>query len=92
MRPNQYIGLESVERPSSPASRWILNYPQLLAQVNISNPSQVLADESRNWQASRGSIDSKVLVTLDVGEMRRFWGAFAECSHLDLDYCTIPHN
>lgn len=67
-RPNQFIGLDKVERGQVTYPPFA-NYPALLTQVDASNPNYVYSDDPLRWKTSRGSIspdDRRVLLTATV--------------------------
>ncbi|EPQ55669.1 hypothetical protein GLOTRDRAFT_115949 [Gloeophyllum trabeum ATCC 11539] len=73
-RPNQFIGLDKVERGQVTYTPFA-NYPALLTQVDASNPNYVYSDDPLRWKTSRGSIspdDRRVLLTATVSTIAQF--------------------
>ncbi|KZT21747.1 hypothetical protein NEOLEDRAFT_1098772, partial [Neolentinus lepideus HHB14362 ss-1] len=55
-RPNQFIGLDRIERQTPPISREFVNYPFLLTQIDSSRPAYVYADNPKGHMTFRGYI------------------------------------
>lgn len=81
-RPSQFIGFDSIARPSPPFPRSFDTFPILLAQVDRDDPERVFEDDMRRHMTRAGTVnpeDRRVLVDLSV------------CPHLSVssfDFCT----
>ena len=68
-RPNQYIALDTVKRPSPPRAREFIKYPLVMMQINSSAPNQVFSDDPMRWLSLSGMLspeDRRLLVSPTV--------------------------
>lgn len=68
-RPSQFIGLDTVARPSPPIPRNITIYPTVLAQIDEQNPDMVFDDDPKHYTRRVGTIsleDRRVQITDSV--------------------------
>lgn len=68
-RPSPFIGLEKLRRPTPPESRTLLNYPQIIAQIDAQYPNKVFDDDPRRYMSHTGYVspeDRRVLITPSV--------------------------
>ena len=72
-RPNQYIGLDEIQRPVPPVSRQLNTYPILLSLVDAASPDTVFDDDFAAQMVHSGFItpdDRRVRVTSTVSPFK----------------------
>lgn len=75
-RPSQYIGFDTISRPSPPSPRNFTNYPILSAQIDGAQPHKVFESDLRRFMALSGTVypDDKKMVI--AGQVRIIARAF----------------
>ena len=75
-RPNQFIGLDRIKRPSPPEPKTTTNYPIVLAVVDSEKPSGVFSDDPKRHMTWKGMIspeERKVEVSKTVCFTSYLW-------------------
>lgn len=65
-RPNQYVGLEKVQRPTPPEPRNFTNYPLVILPIDSANPKKVFDHDPKRHSSQVGTItpeERRVVVT-----------------------------
>lgn len=65
-RPNQYIGLEKVPRPTPVIAKSFTNYPIVILPVDSEDPQKVFDHEPMRYSSQVGTItpeDKRVVIT-----------------------------
>ncbi|KAF8155878.1 hypothetical protein B0H34DRAFT_675988 [Crassisporium funariophilum] len=74
-RPSPFIGLEKIKRPAHPTPRTLINYPQIIAQVDSANKHKVFDDDPKRFMSHTGFVspeDRRVKITKTVSTITQF--------------------
>ena len=69
-RPNQFMGLELLDRPSPPVPQEFTTYPLLLQLINKADPRHVYSDDPKRFESWNDTVppeDKPVVITPQVG-------------------------
>ncbi|KAG6873899.1 hypothetical protein C0995_009678 [Termitomyces sp. Mi166 len=74
-RPSQYIGFDSITRPSPPVQRNFTNFPFAVAQIDVQEPLKVFEIDTKRFMSLSGTVypdDKKVVVTDKISTILQF--------------------
>ncbi|TFK50663.1 hypothetical protein OE88DRAFT_282959 [Heliocybe sulcata] len=74
-RPNQFVGLDTIPRPTSPIHREFTNYPSLVIQIDSSRPGFVYSDDPNGHMTFRGYVspeDRRIQISSVVSTVVQF--------------------
>ncbi|KAG6816783.1 hypothetical protein H0H87_003046 [Tephrocybe sp. NHM501043] len=74
-RPSQYIGFDTITRPSPPIARNFTNFPFGVAQINADEPFKIFDAHSTRFMSLSGTVypeDKKVVVVNKVSTIMQF--------------------
>ncbi|KAH9484722.1 hypothetical protein JR316_0001622 [Psilocybe cubensis] len=72
-RPSPFIGLEKIQTSTSP--RTLINYPQVIAQIDASNPRRIFDDDPKRYMSFTGYVspeDRRVMVSPSISTIVQF--------------------
>ncbi|KAH9478941.1 hypothetical protein JR316_0009404 [Psilocybe cubensis] len=74
-RPSPFIGLEKLRRPSPPEPRTLLNYPEVIAQIDAQYPKKVFDDDPKRYMSHTGYVspeDRRVAISPSISTIVQF--------------------